>query len=100
LAVWRIGQPTAKLKSTNIKSFAYFAHAKAIMHREVTWWVWSLGSSNNLWTTRHSLESLLLCPDLSRLVFDLSYNLSLMIGLQKKVCPRMQLARSMEALLV
>jgi hypothetical protein len=41
LAVWRIDQPTAKLKSANIKSFPYFARAKAI---EVTWWVWSLGS--------------------------------------------------------
>jgi hypothetical protein len=39
LAVWRINQPTAKLKSANIKSFPYFAHAKAIVHLEVTWWV-------------------------------------------------------------
>jgi hypothetical protein len=75
LAVWRIDQPTAKLKSANIKSFLYFARAKAIAHREVNWWVWSLGS----------LESLLLCANLSRLVFDLSLvqdNLSPMIGLQ------------------
>jgi hypothetical protein len=34
LAVWRIDQPTAKLKPANIKSFPYFARAKAI---EVTW---------------------------------------------------------------
>ena len=26
LAVWRISQPTAKLKTANIKSFLYFAH--------------------------------------------------------------------------
>jgi hypothetical protein len=57
---WRIDQPTAKLKSANIKSFLDFARAKAITHREVTWWMWSLGSSNNSWTTRRSLESLLL----------------------------------------
>ncbi len=43
LAVWRIDQPTAKLKSANIKSFLDFARAKAIAHCEVTWWVWSLG---------------------------------------------------------
>jgi hypothetical protein len=40
LVVWWIDQPTAKLKSTNIKPFPYFVHAKAL---EVTWWVWSLG---------------------------------------------------------
>jgi hypothetical protein len=70
LAVWQIDQPTAKLKSANIKSFPYFARTKVIAHREVIWWVWSLGSSNNSWTTRRSLESLLLHPDLSRFVFD------------------------------
>jgi hypothetical protein len=72
---------------------------KAIAHREVTWWVWSLGSSNNSWTTRSSLKSLLLRPDVSRLIFYFSYNLSPMIGLQilKKICPHTQLARSMEA---
>ncbi len=43
LAAWRIAQPTAKLKSSNIKSILDFAHAKAIVHCEVTWWVWSLG---------------------------------------------------------
>jgi hypothetical protein len=42
LMVWWIDQPTAKLKSANIKSFLYFAHAKVIAHREVTWWVLSL----------------------------------------------------------
>ena len=42
LAVWRISQPAAKLKSANIKSFRYFAHAMAIMHCEANWWVWSL----------------------------------------------------------
>jgi hypothetical protein len=39
LAVWRINQPAATLKSANIKSFPYFAHAKVIAHSEVTWWV-------------------------------------------------------------
>jgi hypothetical protein len=43
LAVWQIEQPTAKLKSTNIKSFPYFVRAKAIAHREVTWWVFVKG---------------------------------------------------------
>ena len=41
LGGWRISQPAAKLKSTNIKSFLYFAHAKAIVHCEANWWVWS-----------------------------------------------------------
>jgi hypothetical protein len=51
------------------------------VNHEITWWVWSLGSSNS-WTTCRSLESRLLCTDLSRLVFDFSYNLLPMIGLQ------------------
>jgi hypothetical protein len=38
LAVWRIDQSTTKLKSANIKSFLYLAHAKAIA--KITWWVW------------------------------------------------------------
>jgi hypothetical protein len=88
LVVWRIDQPTAKLKSANIKSFLDFARAKAITHREVTWWVWSLGSSNNSWMTHRSLESLLLS---TRLVFDFSFSLLPMIGVQiflNKLCPR------------
>jgi hypothetical protein len=58
------------------------------MHSELTWWVWSLGSStyrlgNYSWTTRHSLESLLLRTDLSRVIFDfVQDNLSLMSGAQ------------------
>jgi hypothetical protein len=42
--IWRFGGSTSQLKSANIKTFPYFFRAKAIVHREVTWWVWSLGS--------------------------------------------------------
>jgi hypothetical protein len=90
LAVWRIDQLTAKLKSASIKLFLDFARTKAIAHRESTWWVWSLGSSNNSWTTCRSLESLLLR---TRLVFDFSFSLLPMIGVQiflNKLCPRTQ----------
>jgi hypothetical protein len=85
-----MNQPTVKLKSATIMSFPYFAYAKEISHivKYITWWVWSLGSSNNLWTTRRSLESLLLHTDLSAywsikarfLVFLI--NLLPMVGLQ------------------
>jgi hypothetical protein len=43
LAVWRIDQPTAKLKSANIiLSHSHTLRAQKAI--EVTWWVWSLGS--------------------------------------------------------
>jgi hypothetical protein len=92
LAVWWINQPTAKLKSANIKSFLDFVRAKVIAHRAVTWWVWSLGSSNNSWTTRRSLESLLLR---TRLVFEFSFSLLPMTGVQIFLnSPRTLLTRS------
>ncbi len=92
--IWRgikYGGWLVKLKSTNIK-FPYSARAKAIAHREVTWWVWSLGSSNNSWTTGRSFESLLLRTDLSRLILN-NLKLSPMIGLQIFLCPHTQLAQ-------